>query len=438
MASIWDFLPPGARQQAAYSGLMNMAGGLMQGGAPSTQPGGGMRGLGLGLGGFNQGYQGSINSAAQQGMMATQLAEFERKNKQREMQEAAINQMFVPPAPQMAMAGNPQAGPTQVAAAKAQPPIAQMFPGQDVNMLRTMAQANPEGFMSAMQTRMMPKEKSLVSVAQGAALVDPNTNKAVFTNPKEAPAPSEFEKALAASNYKPGTPEYEKANRDFVARKGLPMQVTNQVELKQENAEAAIVGKNFGEIYTGLVNAEMKAPSQLGKLDRLESLLSKTYTGMGAEQVQAASKALKAAGDAAGVNTSGLSEKIGAAEGAQALANEMALELRNPAGGAGMPGAMSDSDREFLKSMTSGLSTTPEGRKQIVETRRRLIKREQQVAKMARDYRRKHKSLDEGFFDDLAEFSEKNPLFADMAPQQAEAPAGDGWQVIDGVRIRRK
>jgi hypothetical protein len=56
-----------------------------------------------------------------------------------------------------------------------------------------------------------------------------------------------------------------------------------------------------------------------------------------------------------------------------------------------------------------------------------LAKREQQVAKMARAYRKKNNgTFDEGFYDELAAWSEKNPLFkaAPQQPKPAPAPAG--------------
>lgn len=182
----------------------------------------------------------------------------------------------------------------------------------------------------------------------------------------------------------------------------------------QRTSEQEVVGKGYGQMFVDLQNSAMSTPGKVAKLDKLDNLLGQTYTGLGGEQVQAVNRALKGAGDAFGIDTSGLSDKVGAAESAQAIAKEIALEFRNPAGGAGMPGALSDSDRKFLEQMTGGdLSTTPLGRKQIIDARRALLKREQDVAKLARDYRKKNGQIDEGFFDDLQAYSEKNPLFKD-------------------------
>lgn len=393
MASIYDFLPEGARQQAGYAGLMQLASGLMQGGAPSTQPGGAARGLGLGLGGFNQGYQGSINSALNQGVIGAQLAKAKREEDQ-QRDWLAMWGGGTPSAPgiQMASADNrldtAAATPVGMIPPNMRPMIAKMGPEKGSAFLATLASKQMEtgqwqDIGGGLQQNRLTGEKKPISNKMVDVAVNPSIN--------------------------------------------MPA---------QEKEEAKIVGKKFGEMYVDLQNGMMTAPGRLGKLDRLESLLSKTYTGMGGEQVQQANRAMKAAGDALGLNTSALTDKVGAAEAAQALSNEMAMEMRNPQGGAGMPGAMSDADREFLKAAVgASLSTTPEGRKLVIETRRRMIKREQQVAKMARDYRKEHGSIDEGFFDKLAAFSEKTPMFDDMKlPQVAAAPTQGGGADPLGIR----
>lgn len=184
----------------------------------------------------------------------------------------------------------------------------------------------------------------------------------------------------------------------------------------QQSAYETKMGQHYADMFSGLQNSVMTSGSRLGKLDRLDSLLSKTYTGAGGENVQGFTKNLKAAADAMSIPTDAITERVGAGEAAQAIAGEMALQLRNPAGGAGMPGAMSDQDREFLKGMTPGLSTTPEGRKLILETQRRLIQRETDIAKLARDYKKKNKGVfDDGFFDELQQWSDKHPLFGGLA-----------------------
>ncbi|MBN9321363.1 MAG: hypothetical protein J0H24_04510, partial [Delftia acidovorans] len=107
------------------------------------------------------------------------------------------------------------------------------------------------------------------------------------------------------------------------------------------------------------------------------------------------------------------------------LSGEIALELRNPSGGAGMPGAMSDADRQFLQNMVPGLQTTPQGRTLMLDTAKRLAQRDIDVARLAREYRRRNGQIDEGFYEELARFSEANPLFS----QKNQAGGGNGMKI---------
>lgn len=198
--------------------------------------------------------------------------------------------------------------------------------------------------------------------------------------------------------------------------------VTNIKLPTQENEEAKAVGKWYGEQFTGIQEAATQARGQNARLDRLGQLLDQAYTGTGAE----GALALKRAGEVLGVDVG----DAGAAEAAKALSSEMALQLRNPAGGAGMPGAMSDKDREFLQSMVPGLTQTPEGRKMMIETQKRLNNRSIEVARMARQYRQNKGRLDEGFFDKLDAYSREHPLFDDLQPQAtAEVPPAEQRQI---------
>lgn len=76
-----------------------------------------------------------------------------------------------------------------------------------------------------------------------------------------------------------------------------------------------------------------------------------------------------------------------------------------------MPGAMSDADREFLRSMTPQMAQTASGRLQIIGARTALLRREMKVADMARAYKKRFNVLDEDFFTQLQAWSDRNPLF---------------------------
>lgn len=198
-----------------------------------------------------------------------------------------------------------------------------------------------------------------------------------------------------------------------------PQKPLVQLSMAQEGKEAQTVGEAFGKMYADLQQAGSAAPAKLSKLDRMESLMQGVQTG----KLAPAMTQIASIAESFGLK---VDSKLGAKQALDALSNEIALSLRNPAGGAGMPGALSDKDREFLASMTPGLSKTPAGNRLIIDTARKLAQREQQVAKLAREYRKKNGHLDEGFYDELAEFSAANPLFGAEGTAKTTVTE-DGW-----------
>lgn len=183
----------------------------------------------------------------------------------------------------------------------------------------------------------------------------------------------------------------------------------------QERAESKAVGEYYGGSYADIQKAGMNATSKINRYDRLGTLLEGVSTGkltpLGLEVAKTA--------ESLGIK---IDPSLPNKEAAQALSSEIALELRNPSGGAGMPGAMSDSDRQFLVSMVPGLATTPEGRKMMLETARKLAQRDQEVASLARQYRARNGSIDEGFYDQLATWSAQKPLFQQKSIMRQEQP----------------
>jgi hypothetical protein len=80
-----------------------------------------------------------------------------------------------------------------------------------------------------------------------------------------------------------------------------------------------------------------------------------------------------------------------------------------------MPGAMSDADREFLVSTVPGLGTTPEGNRVLLEARRRLARRQQEVAEFVDEYATAHGgNLDGGVVRAIRERFSSRPLFDDL------------------------
>lgn len=162
--------------------------------------------------------------------------------------------------------------------------------------------------------------------------------------------------------------------------------------------------KDIGETRKTIMNAGFAAPSTIAKYQQLGKLLQDVDGGT-----------LTATGTniASTMNSLGfkIDKNLSNKEAAAALGNEMALELRNPANGAGMPGAMSDADRNYLVSMIPNASQSAEGRKQLLEAKIAVEQRKVQTATFARNYEKKHGRLDNGFFEQMTAWSAQNPLF---------------------------
>lgn len=266
----------------------------------------------------------------------------------------------------------------------------------------------------------LAKDNTPITVAPGASLIDRRTLKPVFTAPKEQDLPSDvraYEYAKKNDGYTGTFTQWQLDQKKAGASKTVVAPV-----FKQEGKEAEAVGKFFGESYADIQKAGMSAQGALNRYNRLGQLLDGVDTGKFAPLGLEAAKIAREVG----LN---IDPNLANKEAAVALSSEIALQLRNPAGGAGMPGAMSDADRNFLQGMVPGIEKTPQGRKTILETAKKLAQRDAEVARMARAYRQKNGTINEGFYDELARFSESNPLFK-SAPS---APAGGANPNIDAL-----
>lgn len=169
-------------------------------------------------------------------------------------------------------------------------------------------------------------------------------------------------------------------------------------------AQQMEISKNYGKIYNDTQNAAMSNPAKVAKMQRIGSLLGDFEGG----KLSATGLEVAKTANSLGIK---LDPKLPNKEASEALTNEVALELRSTGGGAGMPGAMSDADREFLKGMTPQMAQTAEGRRTIIDSRVKVLERENQVSKMARQYKQKYGTLNEDFFNQLSSWSERNAIF---------------------------
>lgn len=291
-----------------------------------------------------------------------------------------------------------------------------MTPGDPQALQRYAMLPNSPFADEILKQQLLPKQQEAFTLSPGQVRVGAN-GQILAQLPQKADKTSVEQMLDAAGITDPQVRQayVTQALQKSVTHAPAPSAIVN---MKQETEEAKKVGGFFGEEYGNVLKAGTSAQSKLNRYNRLGELLADVdtgkFTGAGLEVAKAARSL--------GFN---VSDKVGNLEAAQALSGEIALELRNPSGGAGMPGAMSDADRQFLQNMVPGLQTTPQGRTLMLDTAKRLAQRDIDVARLAREYRRRNGQIDEGFYEELARYSEANPLFS----QKNQAGGGAGMTI---------
>jgi len=147
------------------------------------------------------------------------------------------------------------------------------------------------------------------------------------------------------------------------------------------------------------------------------------------------------------------------AEMLNALGNQLSLRLRDPSSGAGMPGAMSDADRNFLQSMSIQLGNSPEANRLLAEYFMATQQKNIDMNNLRSDYVQKNGRVDEGFRRELAQYLAENdptrgvqqrlieagknaPPAPPVAPEQQPPNAGpprapiEPGTIEDGYRFR--
>jgi hypothetical protein len=296
MASIYDFLPPGTREQAGYAGLGALAQALLQGGAPTTTPGAGISALGAGFGGFGQAYNSRLNSGLQQAAMGMQLAKTKREEEAEERYRAAITPQ--PIGPQYAMAsgtGPGRVGPTVQAAANAQTegnPLLASLPAPVRSVLPNLPMSAGVQLIGQALNRESDPSKRYTNVP-GVGLVDLAAQggpRPVVNSPKDAPAgfawvdPADPTKGVRAlPGYAEGLSKTEalKFNatlpgRMEVAAAGRPQ---TTVDMRQENQEAKEYGSDLVKEYASIRERATAAEEQRNQIRMARAFADTDATG---------------------------------------------------------------------------------------------------------------------------------------------------------------
>ncbi len=190
----------------------------------------------------------------------------------------------------------------------------------------------------------------------------------------------------------------------------------NAGEKAWDQESAKLQAKRYDDITASAGNAQ----DMLSMYDLAEqALTSGVRTGFGAET----ELNLRQLGASMGIDTD--PEKLAGGELIRSIQNRMALLMRSPNGGMGMPGALSDRDIKFLKDAQIGLDRSPEGNRQMLEAYRSMEQRKIEISQLADQYVEEHGKLDAGFNKAVREYAKANPLFPEK-PTESGATRGAG------------
>jgi hypothetical protein len=367
----------------------------------------------LGLGGYNAALRTATDardSRAEREMKAAEWAQKQQQWAEQQRQQKAM---------QLAATGAFTGGTPAIPGGEAEPREGGMTPG----LPAYGGQFNPQAYISALQQQGLPMQAVSAAEKYAPKRIAPDAPKPEhFTGESLAKFAQSGDWNALVSVQKPverwkeigqlGTGQMLMENTVTGERKAVGSVVPRTsvtINNPMETEEGKAIGRGRGEAFVAINQGASKARAKLSSLDAIDALIGDVETSpLTPFGVKAASVVKGAFGQDIDPN---LPRKVAA----ETIMGRMALDARSTAEGGGMPGAMSDADREFLRSMNPSLSQTREGRALIVTVQKRMAKRDQEMAQWAREYRAKQGQFDEGFQDYAAQKSAQNPLFADLA-----------------------
>ena len=284
--------------------------------------------------------------------------------------------------------------------------------------------SDPETARKNMEPFIGKAAAEAVVMSQGQALVDKSTGQTITAIPS---SPGETFRVLSPAE----TAELgldTNAQYQVNEKTGRIMPVTEGGQTinvgAQEGSYARERGTGYAKQADTIQSAARAATGDLANVQIMRQALQNGdfYTGIGGDWVQQGRRLAGAFGIAD-------ADRLGSAELVETITNRLALGQRTTGDGAGMPGAMSDADREFLVKTVPGLLKSPNGNAQILDFMEKVAKRELDVAKMAADYEQQNGALDVGFDQQLMSYVSNNPLFAAKTANDAPTAARPGAKV---------
>ena len=186
-----------------------------------------------------------------------------------------------------------------------------------------------------------------------------------------------------------------------------------------------------GDSYVGMQKEAEAARKMADDFGRIDALLGETPTGEGFDQWR-----LRFAKAARGIGIPVDEASIATKEAAESLVNQFALGARSPDGPlGGLPGAASDKDVEFLRSIPPGIEQTPAGRKLMVEAQMAKAEHATRRAQAARQYiQGRNGEIDPVELDAFkAAYDKEHPVFSGIADRwQGKIQGGAAMPPPDG------
>ncbi|MCZ4330780.1 hypothetical protein [Castellaniella denitrificans] len=282
-----------------------------------------------------------------------------------------------------------------------------LFPNDPQRSLMAYQAMGPGNYLKATASQQAPTSLQSNLTAAGLQPGTPEFQRAVLENVNPGQRPTSLMQNLEAAGLQPGTPAY----RDAVLQGTRGTTVNVGAGEKAWDTESA---KLFAKRYDDLSTQAQSAQQMLGLLDLAQVGLD---SGVRTGSLGSAEQAVRQMALTMGV---GNADKIAGGELLTAVQNRMALLMRSPDSGMGLPGAVSDRDLNFLKESNIGLDRSPEGNRLMVDAFRKLEKRKLDIAKLADEYVQKNGRLDAGFNQIARQYADENPMFPQKEPDRAQ------------------
>jgi hypothetical protein len=252
----------------------------------------------------------------------------------------------------------------------------------------------------------------------GGAMMGAGAGLASIGNPAQGAALADLSKQANQSQYSMHVDPLTGTVYRIDTRKGNVSIINGGVDptvMEERKSQATKMGEQLVTDEKKVIDNASTARTALANNEVLKAALSdpNVYQGFGGDAVNK----LKSAAQAAGFKVDGVAD----AQLANAISRQAALQLRNPTQGAGMPGSLSNSDRDFLASMTQNLGNTREANALIADWQGKLAQHALDIEDQRQRYVADHGRIDHNWYTHLSNWEKSNPVFGAQDRAAADA-----------------